>query len=98
MSPKITGDICPPTFGGGGFMYPADDSHSLLLTDLLGLWSDRSARLDEQREATAAFRAALRAAVDEDNVPVRQVANALGISRRGVRRHLDAARAFTGSS
>lgn len=79
-------------------MYPTDDSHSLLLTDLLGLWADRAARLHEQREATAAFRVALRSAVDEDNVPILQVARALGISSRGVRRHLDAARSLHDSS
>lgn len=87
-----------PTFSGGSFLYPSDDSRSLVLTDLLGLWADRAARLHEQREATTTFRVALRSAVEEDNVPIRQVAKALGISSRGVRRHLDASRSLPDSS
>ena len=87
-----------PNFGGGCSLNAADDSRSLVLTDLLGLWADRAARLHEQREATTAFRVALRAAVDDDNVPIRQVAKALGLSSRGVRRHLDASRSLPDSS
>lgn len=75
-------------------MYPTDDPHNLVLTDLMGLWADRADRLHEQREATTAFRHALRNAVDEGKVPIAQVAAALGLSPRGVRRHLEAARSL----
>lgn len=79
-------------------MYPADDPHNLVLADLMGLWAERAERLHKQRSATTAFRLALRAAVDDDQVPIRHIANALGISSRGVRRHLDAARSLPDSS
>ncbi|MDE0137316.1 MAG: hypothetical protein OXM57_14495 [bacterium] len=79
-------------------MYPADDPHSLVLTDLLGLWADRADRIREQRKATTAFRRALVSAVVADEVPILQVAKALGISSRGVRRHLEAARSLPDSS
>ena len=79
-------------------MHPADDPHNLVLTDLMGLWAERADRFHKQRRATTAFRLALRAAVDGDQVPIRHVADALGISSRGVRRHLDAARCLPDSS
>ncbi|WP_420614281.1 hypothetical protein [Candidatus Spongiisocius sp.] len=75
-----------------------DDPHNLVLTDLMGLWADRANRLHEQREATTAFRLALRAAVEDDKVPVTAIAEALDISRRGVGRHLTAARSLPDTS
>lgn len=83
---------------GGGLMYPSDDPHNLVLTDLMGLWADRAHRLHEQREATTAFRLALRTAVDHDKVPVTAIAEALSISRRGLGRHLEAARSLPDTS
>ena len=81
-----------------GFMYPSDDPHNLVLTDLMGLWAERANRLHEQSKATTAFRRALRIAVDQDKVPITEVAAALGLSRRGVGRHLDAARSLPDTS
>ena len=68
-----------------------DDPQNYVMVDLMVLWTTRAERKHTMQQATTTFRRALLTAIENNKIPISQVAAALGIDPRAVRRHLSEA-------